>query len=607
MPAGLMRIFGGTTKTQLLVLGLVLTVLGAVGAFGVMFLPNEDPASLISAPAKGKYYSGVSVWAIFAFLMVAMAGLLVLGTALTGLPFVHMAKYHTGVFYVSLFSLLLIPTAVALKSGAALYSNAAFDTMFADPITGDEFSSPAGFLALVLGFVLLGLCVMVVLLNLLSLSKVAFRPQLVRGGGVTGMALTVVIILTYTVAPMLPALQFDHEEGRQGAVGFEEFPPGDVSYNAGWVSWLSKGEYSSTYGSISTWLGLMSFMLLLALIISVVGFIGLALYSANDRSPNTYTLSIVPLGAIALVVVALLFYVGYGSAVGQLAERLNVSSEVTRISYGTGSMAIAMVMMLAAIGAGAGYGLMVRPWLAPMFSGRKVRDPISMSSLVDPPTGLPKPPTGWPANWNKMSTANIAIMAVAALLVLSGFASGYYVKGREDTTGDFTPVNGSEVVDLDELPDEQRSFTFNDYAAEGGTRPFLWQPDGTWFIKRMELHVTWTDEQPFFRHENLPDTFRGVINASNGEGGSAEGSSTTTTLSGELRCIVEFDNYILMSELPGVELPPQVIKADVTVNITCVTAGDQEPIGAGILSFADDGNAFAATLNVDFKPYVRNA
>lgn len=606
MPAGLMRIFGGTTKTQLLVLGLALTVLGAVGAFGVMFLNNEDPASLISAPAKGKHYSGVAVWAIFAFLMVAMAGLLVLGTALTGLPFVHMAKYHTGVFYVSLFSLLLIPTAVVLKSGAALYSNAAFDTMFADPLTGDEFSSPAGFLALVVGFVLLGLCVLIVLVNLLSLAKVSYRPGPVRGSAIMGMVLTVVIILTYTVVPMLSVLEFDHQEGRQGAVGFEEFPPGDISYNAGWIKWLSNGEYSSTYGSMATWLSLMSFMLLLAVIISVVGFIGLALYSANDRSPNTYTLTLVPLGAIALVVVALLFYIGYGSAMDHLSG-LNVSSDVTKISYGTGTMAIAMVMMLVAIGAGAGYGLMARPWLAPTFRGRKARDPISTSSLVDPPTGLPKPPTGWPANWGRMSTANIAIVAVAALLVMSGFVSGYYVKGREDTTGDFTPVDGTDVVDLDELPDEQRAFTFNDYAAEGGTRPFLWQPDGTWFIKRMELHVTWTDEDPFFRHENLPDTFRGVINASNGEGNSAEGASTSTTRTGELRCMVEFEDYILMSELPGVELPSTVIKADVSVNITCVSAQDQEPIGAGILTFADDGNSFAATLTVDYKPYVRNA
>ena len=31
MPAGLMKIFGKTTKTQLIALGLALTVLGAVG------------------------------------------------------------------------------------------------------------------------------------------------------------------------------------------------------------------------------------------------------------------------------------------------------------------------------------------------------------------------------------------------------------------------------------------------------------------------------------------------------------------------------------------------------------------------------------------------
>ncbi|MCK4968945.1 MAG: hypothetical protein KAS77_00395, partial [Thermoplasmata archaeon] len=102
-----MRVFGKTTKTQLTVLGLALTVLGAVGAFGVMFMPNETPASLISSPDKIEYFSGTAIWAIFAFLLVAMTGLLLLGTGLTGLPLVHIAKYHTGVFYVGVFSLLL--------------------------------------------------------------------------------------------------------------------------------------------------------------------------------------------------------------------------------------------------------------------------------------------------------------------------------------------------------------------------------------------------------------------------------------------------------------------------------------------------------------------
>ena len=36
MPSGLMRVFGGSTKTQLAILGILLTALGAVGAFGVM-------------------------------------------------------------------------------------------------------------------------------------------------------------------------------------------------------------------------------------------------------------------------------------------------------------------------------------------------------------------------------------------------------------------------------------------------------------------------------------------------------------------------------------------------------------------------------------------
>lgn len=602
-----MRIFGKDTKTQLLVLGLALTVLGAVGAFGVMFLPNESPATLIVSPAKGEYYSWSAIWAILGFFLVMMTGLLLLGTSLTGLPFVHMARYHTGVFYVSVFSLIVIPTALALKSAGALLGNATADTLFAESLTGETYGSPAGMLALVVGLVILGLSVVIILLNLMHLGKVAYRPTLVKGGAVMGVVLVLVMVLTYTFAPMMVALQFEHGEGRQGAVGFEEFPPKDVTYVPSWLGWLSDGEYRSTYGSMSNWLGLMSFMIFLAIVVALVGFIGLALYSANDRGPNTLYLTVTPLVSIFLVVLALLFYLGYMGALDQLAERLNVSSDVTKITYTTGNMYIAMVMMLVSIGAGVGYALTLREWLTPMFSGKKVADPISMESLVDPPTGLPTPPTGWPPNWSRMSTANIAVVAVAVLLVLVGTVSGGWVKGKENTSSDFIPTGNGEIIDLDELSDEQRSFTFNDLATEGASRPFLWQPDGVWFIKRMELYVTWDDESPFFRHENLPDTFDGRIAAGTGEEIVGTGSSATSTLHGELRCSIEFDKYILMTSVPGLDLPEEVIKSNVTVNITCTEAGDQVPIGTGFLEFPDDGNSFSATLNVDFKMYERSA
>jgi hypothetical protein len=191
-------------------------------------------------------------------------------------------------------------------------------------------------------------------------------------------------------------------------------------------------------------------------------------------------------------------------------------------------------------------------------------------------------------------------------MVLSGFIGGATVKAKQGTSSDFVPTDSGELVDLNELKDETRPFNFNDYAVEGGTRAFLWQPDGVWFIKRMELVVTWTDETPYFRHENLPDTFNGLISSSTGEEVIGNGSSSVSTLAGELRCSIEFDNYILMTAVPGLDLPPEIVTADIAVNITCVVAGDQVPIGTGFLEFADDGNEFAAIMNVDFKLYEQN-
>ena len=271
-----------------------------------------------------------------------------------------------------------------------------------------------------------------------------------------------------------------------------------------------------------------------------------------------------------------------------------------------GNMSIVTIMMLVVVGAGAGYAVTLRDWLSPMFKGRRVSDPISMNSLVDPPTGLPDPPTGWPANWAEMSTANIAVIAIAAILVISGFASGFYIKGKDDPSSDFNPTDTGDVVDLDELSDEERSFIFNDYATEGATRPFLWQPDGVWFIKSMVLVVIWKDEDPFFRHENLPDRFVGAISSSTGENATGEGSSVTTTLNGELRCMIEFNDHILTTTVPGLDLPPEIVKADIGVNINCEESGDQVPMGPGLLTFPDDGNAFSATLTVHFKQYEKN-
>ena len=162
MAAGLMRIFGGTTRTQLVVLGTILTVLGAVGAFGVMFFPNEDPASLIDSGVKDKYYNGVAVWAMMGLFLIAAAGVLMIGAATTGFPLVHMAKYHMGVFYVSLFSLLLIPTAMAMRLGGQLVANANCDTIFVEGIAKETFHSPAGWMAISIGAVVLAISILVI-------------------------------------------------------------------------------------------------------------------------------------------------------------------------------------------------------------------------------------------------------------------------------------------------------------------------------------------------------------------------------------------------------------------------------------------------------------
>ena len=153
-----------------------------------------------------------------------------------------------------------------------------------------------------------------------------------------------------------------------------------------------------------------------------------------------------------------------------------------------------------------------------------------------------------------------------------------------------------------DLPDEEVLFPIGEeYINEGSLKNVLWQADGVWFIYKMELVLRWTDETPYPRHSNMPDTFEGAINASNGEGVANQGSSSSSTLTGEMRTSIEFDQYILTSSITGVVLPPDVVVGSISVNITCLEAGDQVPVGVGVLTFNDDGNVMSGDLIVSYK------
>ncbi|MCK5252112.1 MAG: hypothetical protein KAQ96_04150, partial [Thermoplasmata archaeon] len=420
-------------------------------------------------------------WAIFAFSLVAMGGMLILGVAFTGLPFVYMARYHMGVFYAGVFSLIIIPAALGLRMGTTLMANAKADTFFAKDLTGDVYSSPAGLLAVVIGALLLGICLFVILINLLHLAKVSYRPGMVKVATVAGIVLVGVVIATYAFIPMMTALDYQHELGRQGAVGFEEFEPQDVQMPAGWLKWLSAGEYSSTYGSLSSSLTVMAFFLFLAIIVSVVGFIGMALYSANDRKPATFNLSITPVATLAFALLAILAYTLYSGALADMAERLNVDSEITKVAYLPGNMNMAMIMSMVALGAGAFYTITLKDWFKKLGTGKSLTGPLSMTSLVDPPTDLPPPPTGWPARWDKMSVPNYVVVGVAGLLVLTGLFGGIYVKGAEETSSDFNPTPRDEEILMNDLSDDEVAIPFvEEFINEGSIKNLIWQADGAW-------------------------------------------------------------------------------------------------------------------------------
>jgi hypothetical protein len=285
MAAGIMRLFGKTTKGQFLVIGLVLIVLGIVGAALVLSLPNEDPVSPIISSKKEQYYRSVSLMAVFGLLLVAGMGILLLGVALTGLPLVHAAKYHVGVFYVTFFSLLIIPAAIIMRMGSLLVANAMCDTMFVEAWEGDSFASPAGWVALGIGIAILALALLFVILNVMGLAKVSYKPSTPRKASMVTLVLVILAVVVLTALPFIPVIEFDYQAGLQTAIGFETYEPMDITITQAWLEWLGEGETKSAYGSNAVWLSLMTWMLFLTLVFSIIGFIGIALYGANERRP----------------------------------------------------------------------------------------------------------------------------------------------------------------------------------------------------------------------------------------------------------------------------------------------------------------------------------
>jgi len=604
MPAGAMRIFGGTTKAQLMALGVLLMLLGSIGAAMVIALPNEDPNSPKVAPSKDKYFRGVAIWAIIALLVVVVAGVVLIGVAFTGLPLIDASKGHVGIFYVAFSALLLIPSTVAARMGALLVAEASYDTAFISKLADIHYGSPAGFAALAVGLATATLAVLVLALNARSLASVAHMARAIRGSSTMAVLTALVAVVALVAMPFMPAIEYDYKEGRVKAIGYEAFDAQDVSMPAGQVKWMGKGETRSTYGSVAGWLSLTTWFLFLALVSCVAALIGMALYSANERGTMVYQLSMMTIGAAAFGALAIVALLGLNGAIGQLAARNDVSSDVTDISYNTGALIAAVAGLSVALVALAAMSVIpFKAWLLAIMNGEAPSDPISMESFVDPPTGVPPSTVGWPPNWEVMTTANYAVIGVAALVMLAGVSSGILVERAQTKEGGTIVDTGEAQLILRELQDGEQSFYFNDTATEqADPRPLVWLAVGVWFINSIEVTIQWTDESPVYSFRNQADTFSVYVNTTDGDEKLMQAANDPNSLRGEIKLKLDCDLYILTTEPMGFELPEGAVQGTIGVYVGCIDAGDQKG-PAGFLSLPDSGNAFSAVVTFYFKLY----
>jgi hypothetical protein len=262
------------------------------------------------------------------------------------------------------------------------------------------------------------------------------------------------------------------------------------------------------------------------------------------------------------------------------------------------------------------YGYVIKGWLSALTAGKKVADPVSEASLVDPPTELPDPPTGWPAKMDKMSLSNWLVIGLVIIVLLSGMSGGYYVKKKEGEESTPEVPDRREVIDLWSLPQESFTFNFAGVTATEGTAPqnLVWFPTGGgyWFIESIDVVVLWTDEQPNPGMTNDPDLFNATIIADTEESDQPytdyfENQNNPGNFQGEIRVQLSLMDIggqpIMTQELPSdVEMPPGAQQGSVTILVGCIDAGDTRgPLG--LVTIPDTGNVFEARVSFTYRNY----
>ena len=199
-------------------------------------------------------------------------------------------------------------------------------------------------------------------------------------------------------------------------------------------------------------------------------------------------------------------------------------------------------------------------------------------------------------------SARVLVLLIAVVLIVAIIAIAW-------PSGD-KPDDEPDTVNVDKLEDWSWSSgsTLADFLNEGTTATHalsaMIEGNGTIFIERVDVTITWTDEPDGSigprQKENQPDTFKLEINSSINVSALSEEMSNTHGASQSISLSVDIADsgytYLVMGNTSDLKLGDDVVLGDLNIIVHMIVAGDHTS-SPQVLIINDFGNDYSIEIS----------
>lgn len=640
------RITGPEGGPRYFRMGLVLVVLGIVAMAAIGFTPIfwSDESSLTydsmaenpdDAPfgVPNSHALGHARWALAGGVLTVLMGLVMILEGKRVINLRRMLSWHAEARATALFSLAAMLSSIAMFAGASLVGlglSMPTSLEMEGAVHWDPATSPAGIIVVtIMGLATVGMLGMAYYNAVLSVY---------RGGGVLenrrmarfAMVLAflsmvgIVVLRLGTIMSVVIEVAIDVRDSFD--VEFY-YTISRISYQA------TLGEGEAAKGVLDWQLTIASALLFLSYLAAMAGLIGGSARSLGGNSLRVRRAAALPTTAILMAVVSLLL-LAWASATAPTAVRDSWGIDDMSVSLGWGLL-VGVVLSIGALAAALAYmrglGLdFVREALSfwkkqevseedleeegipqPMLDQALAEEARARGELPppEPEVKVPTPPLRERLLLKDARRNQIIIFVVLIVLII--LLAVLWPRGGGDGNGNGDP----EDVRIEELPLFHSSTTYGHYLSEeeGGfdLRAFDIMERGPtilYFIDRVDVTVTWTDESPpNLLWTNTPDEFDVSISDALGLDNPEDGGENPQGGQGSLEAIWSTGGpWVALGSSDLVNWGDQdvivmfdLVSVDILVNL--VRAGDQVTLAGRTQT--DDGNAFTLTVTVSGHVY----